>query len=187
MALFETEIINPDRQIKVSSFFRVIAPAFILVGLVAFIHLYYATNVRPVPPLLNLPLTAAAIFFPLLWLVRWYSNHYRKVGSLKLTPEHIEFELDRTQKRYTFNVNEVSNIAFLYEGYSGVTSPARGLENQMSFKYNGTPYSFNFRLSSEEKASDIANVLKDWDKKGIQVTETNTEGKKRKYLIYSAE
>lgn len=186
MNTFETQLIIPDKQDSISGFFRVICPSLFLVGTVAFIHAYYATNLRPVPFLLNYPLSIFTIVMLAIWLLRWYHQLYQKKGTFRVDENGFEYTLDNIGKTYRYGFNDVKDITFVYDGFVDTFGPAKGTENQLRFKdKNGTPNTLYFLLESEEKASDIAKVLKTWYAQNISFKEYDRKGQKRNLLVFS--
>jgi len=188
MSHFTTEVLVPNQQPKVSAFFRVLAPAFLLTMGVAFFRTYYVMNGYPAPMLLNILLVLAFCVLPIVWWHTWYHNTVEKKGELHLDSNSIDVHWDNPSVAMRYPLSEVSNLQVIFDGYdSGLLSPKDGTQNSLKFTHNSTAYHFNFRLASEEAAGEMAKVLKSWYERGIPFAELDTKGRERYLMVYEGQ
>lgn len=185
MAHFQTEIIVPNQQPRVSAFFRVYAPSFLLIFTVAFFQVYYKMNGYPIPTFLNLLLIVPALIFPFVWWYTWYHGVVQEKGELHVSADAIDIHWNNPKVEQHFPLEDLKNLAIIYDGYAGgFFNPYQGTNNQLKFAHNGENYAFNFRLKSEADAGEMAKVVKQWYEKGYQFADLNTEGQERYLMIY---
>lgn len=188
MSHFKTEVIVPNRQRKVSAFFRVLAPAFLLTILVAFFRVYYTMNGYPAPMLLNILLLLALCILPFVWCYTWYNGTVEEKGELHISDKAIDIQWANPKVDMNFPLSELKDIAVIYDGYGGsFFTPKQGTENRLKFVHKGTAYDIYFRLSSEEQAGEMSKALKTWYEKGINFADLNSDGEERYLMIYSGQ
>jgi hypothetical protein len=188
MSHFKTQIIIPDRQRKVSAFFRVLAPAFFLTILVAFFRVYYTMNGYPAPMLLNIILVLCLCILPLVWWYTWYHNTIEEKGELHLSDNAIELHWNNPHVTMSYPLAELQDLAVIYDGYGGgFFTPYQGTENRLKFVHKGTAYDINFRLASEAVAGEMAQALKTWYEKGVHFADLNSSGEERYLMIYAGQ
>lgn len=189
MTAFQTEIIVPDKQEKVSNFFRVLIPAAILVWLVAFTRVYYTMNGYPAPVLINILLVLSLICLPIIWWYTWFHNTVETKGELHLSDSDIDLHWADPQVQFHYPINEVKNLSLVYDGYAGgsLLNPNKGTQNLIQFTHKGENIALNFRLNSSEAASQMAAVVKSWYERGINIAEKNSKGEERYLMIYGGQ
>lgn len=187
MTQFSTDVLVPDKQEGASGFFRVVAPVLLWVIFAGFIKSYYMANgYKPPFFLANGLLTFITIALAILCLLLWYHKRYDKRGTLSVSDNSLDFSWDNSDRAYSFNPKEVSNLTLIYDGYAGVTSPFKGTKNRISFSKDGEQYDINFFLASAEDASQMAAVIKKWYENGVALKEQDTNGQERYLMLYNA-
>jgi hypothetical protein len=188
MASFKTDVVTPDKHDSTTGFFRVVFPTILLLILVAFITYYYPMNGYKAPIFLGWPLVLlTAVILPIIFIYNWFHNMYQKKGTLALTDDTIHVHWNEPSRDWHFDVNKVSNLKVVYDGYPSFWGASKGTENCIEFKEaNGEEHSFNFRLGSEEDASEMAKIMRTWYEKGISISEEDINGEDRFLMLYSA-
>lgn len=188
MSHFETEVVIPNRQPKVSAFFRVLAPGFLLTVFVAFYRVYYTMNGYPAPMLINILLILALCILPIVWWYTWYHNTIEKKGGLHVSDTDITVNWDNPKVVLKYPLSDLKDLHVIYDGYGGgLLNPYEGVQNRLQFTYNGEPHNLYFRLQSEEEAGEMAKVIKTWYECGLNFTELNTKGEERYLMLYAGQ
>lgn len=185
MSNFQAEILSPNKQEKVSFFFRVLAPGVIWAFWVNFTRSYYAQNGYPYPFLFNNFMIWFTVFsLPLLFLYLWYHKVYDPKGTIEVSDSDITVDWADPTSQQIYPINELTDLTVVYDGYPMIVGPFKGTENQIKFTYKGDPYTINLRLTGEEHASDFAKAVRSWYEAGVRFREQNTEGKETYLLFY---
>lgn len=186
MSNFKAEILTPDQQDKVSFFFRVLAPGVIWAFWMSFIRSYYNQNGYPLPFMFNnMMIWITVLSLPLLLLYLWYHKVYAPKGTVEINDHSIQVDWADPHAQMNYPIDQLSDIAVVYDGYPSITGPFKGTENQIKFNYKGEPYTLFMRLSDEEHASEFAKTLKKWYSAGIRFAEHNHNGKETYLLFYN--
>ncbi|MGB0840275.1 MAG: hypothetical protein ACPGXL_09055 [Chitinophagales bacterium] len=186
--VFNTDIVLPDENDSISGFFKVVGPTFAVALFGAFLSAYYQYSATE-PGIFSSPTLwwLITIFVAIASFLFWYNGNYKKIGEVALTGDAIEMKWESIDRTYHFDLDKVSNLSIMYDGYAMFWGPKKGTENHLSFTHNGNDYNFNFRLADEEAASDMAKVLKSWYAQGKAINETNSNGEARYLMLYSEE
>jgi len=186
MAGFQTEGVIPDQQDSVTGFFRVVSPLLLLFGTTAWIRTYYVMNMKELPWFFDWPLIILCILATFICFYKWYHQAYEKRGRLAINEKTIDFEwnTDDVNKTYHFNVEDLKDITFLYDGYAGAPGGAKGTENELRFQHEDTDYKLNFRLGSQDDAEEMGAIIKKWYEKGLTIKEFGADGEGRYLLMY---
>jgi hypothetical protein len=184
MSNFQAEILTPDKQDKVSFFFRVLAPGVIWAFWVNFARSYYAQNGYPYPFMLGNGIIWLTVFsLPLLFLYLWYHKVYDPKGTIEVSNDLIKVDWEDPKSQMNYPISELKDLTVVYDGYPMITGPFKGTENQICFTHKGNPYTINLRLTNEEHASDFAKALRSWYEAGVSFREQNTAGQET-YLLF---
>ena len=185
MSAFHTEFLTPDKQDKISLFFRVLAPSLIWTILVVFFRSYYAQNGYPYPFILgNIMVWITLFSLPLLMLYLWYHSLYYSKGTLDINDSELRIHWEDPAADFNYPISELKNLSVVYDGFPSAFGPYKGTENLIKFNYKGEDYAYNFRLNNEEHASDLAKTLRTWYEKGVRFTEANKNGDETYLLFY---
>lgn len=189
-AVFQTDLVTPDKHDGVSGFFRVVGPLLTFVILAAFFRYYYLSNGYELPLYLGGMLTFVTILLATYLLFSWYHGKYDVEGRIAFGTEEVAYEwlIDggEDKRERSHKLADLSNLKIIYDGAAGFLSPAKGTENQFCFTHEGTDYALNFYLESEDDVEEFGEIIKKWYEQGIALTEYNTEGEERYLLIYEA-
>jgi len=184
---FHTEIAKPDKVESTSGLFKVVIPTFLAVVIFSSIPSCYRMNMLDAPVVLSSSfMYLLMLLVPFALFYNWYHKNHEEAGELNLTSDAIEFELEGVDRKWHCPVEEVKDLAVIYDGYGGLMSPKKGDANQLKFVSEGETYAFNFILNSQEDAEKMGEVMKQWYAKGVHIEERTTSGEERYLMLYGA-